>query len=185
MHLICLLGLHDWDGCTCKRCGKTREHDWDGCKCKRCEKARDEQHVWDGCKCKRCGNTRDEQHDWDGCKCKNCEKTRDEQHSWDGYNCKRCGKPRYDNKSWDATKMRGALLLFCEEGLVQIAGDRLTHSSLMRIAEDLEKQLSQQHFNFLMEAFVESGNRDAFGSIVLTKFNDEIVDYIAKTIDLT
>ena len=69
-------------------------HIWDGCKCKRCGKTRDEQHDWDGCKCKRCGRARDEQHDWNGCKCKRCGKIRDEQHDWYGYRCKRCGLTR-------------------------------------------------------------------------------------------
>ena len=47
----CKLGIHDWDGCTCNRCGKQR----------------DKGHVLDeenikqgsisGCKCKKCGKT--------------------------------------------------------------------------------------------------------------------------------
>jgi len=63
---LCDIGRHDWHGCKCKRCGKTRDesHEWDGCKCKCCGKTRDESHYWDGCTCKRCGVTRDEQHNW-------------------------------------------------------------------------------------------------------------------------
>jgi len=93
---------HDWDGCKCKRCDKTRDeqHDWDGCKCKRCDKIRDEQHNWDGCKCKRCGKVRDEQHDWDGCKCKRCYKIGFERHDWNECKCKRCGYIRDDQHEW-------------------------------------------------------------------------------------
>ena len=61
--------------CWCTKCGFA-EHDWDGCKCKSCLRTRNEQHDWDGCKCKRCGATRDERHDWDGDRCKRCRKTR-------------------------------------------------------------------------------------------------------------
>lgn len=34
----CLLGQHDWDGCTCRNCPTTRdaEHEADGCRCRRC-----------------------------------------------------------------------------------------------------------------------------------------------------
>lgn len=49
--IMCKLGIHDWDGCTCRRCGKQR----------------DKGHVLDrdnikegrisGCKCKKCGKT--------------------------------------------------------------------------------------------------------------------------------
>ena len=69
---------HDWDGCTCKLCGLTRNegHDWDGCKCMRCGKTREEGHDWDGCTCKRCGKTRNEGHDWRGDRCARCNRTR-------------------------------------------------------------------------------------------------------------
>ena len=38
-------------------------HDWEGCKCRQCGRTRDERHDWDGCKCRRCGLVRDEGHD--------------------------------------------------------------------------------------------------------------------------
>ena len=36
----CMMGLHDWDGCVCRRCGKQRDrdHDRDGCRCRKCGK---------------------------------------------------------------------------------------------------------------------------------------------------
>lgn len=36
--LLCLLGIHDWRGCTCFRCGKKRDiyHSFKGCTCERC-----------------------------------------------------------------------------------------------------------------------------------------------------
>jgi hypothetical protein len=39
MNFKCLLG-HQWNGCKCDRCGKTRDeqHDWDGAHCKICSK---------------------------------------------------------------------------------------------------------------------------------------------------
>lgn len=56
----CLFG-HRWDGCKCKRCGRTREkkHDWNGCVCRRCGRKRDKDHDWDGCVCRRCGKKQD------------------------------------------------------------------------------------------------------------------------------
>ena len=52
---------HDWDGCKCSKCGKTRDeqHDWsDDCeKCSKCGKIRSEQHAWIKNKCSKCGKT--------------------------------------------------------------------------------------------------------------------------------
>ena len=45
MPVRCLLGLHDWRGCTCQGCGKVRDsgHDLDGnCVCRVC---RQERHT--------------------------------------------------------------------------------------------------------------------------------------------
>lgn len=36
-------------------------HDWDGCKCIKCGRTRDEGHLFDGCNCKRCGKA---VHNW-------------------------------------------------------------------------------------------------------------------------
>ena len=41
------LVAHDWDKCTCLRCGEERQHDWNGCKCERCGQTRDERHDWE------------------------------------------------------------------------------------------------------------------------------------------
>ncbi len=64
---------HQWNGCTCEKCGATRDeqHDLDGCTCRRCEKV---QHDLDNCKCKRCGAI---VHD--GCVCSRCGEG---QHDW-------------------------------------------------------------------------------------------------------
>ncbi|MCL2059454.1 MAG: hypothetical protein FWH01_10425 [Oscillospiraceae bacterium] len=78
--------------CWCDKCGFA-DHDWDGCKCKRCLRTRDESHDWDGCKCRRCGAVRDELHDWDGCKCTRCKKTIEHEPDASG-RCRRCGRVR-------------------------------------------------------------------------------------------
>jgi len=105
MAFKCKIGLHSWNGCKCKDCGKTRDeqHDWnkDCEKCSICGKTRDEQHDWNGCKCSKCGKTRDEEHKWwNGCKCPKCGKTRDEQHKWHGCKCSKCGKTRDEQHEW-------------------------------------------------------------------------------------
>ena len=107
--MACFFG-HKWDGCKCKKCGKTRDeqHDFDLCKgkCKRCGKTQVEQHDWQGCKCTECGKTRDEQHDFNLCKgkCKRCGKTQAEQHNWEGCKCKKCGKIRNEQHDWIGCK---------------------------------------------------------------------------------
>jgi len=82
MSIKCIFGLHIWEGCKCKRCGKTQnnDHDWS----KSCEK------------CVRCGLTRANAHEWDGCKCKRCAKTQNRNHDWskDCEKCARCGMAR-------------------------------------------------------------------------------------------
>ena len=98
MNLMCTVGIHDWNGCECQKCGKIRDkgHDWteDCQKCAKCGKTRDENHKWDGCRCTVCSKTRDEDHKWDGCRCTACDKTRDEGHHWDRCKCTACGKTR-------------------------------------------------------------------------------------------
>ena len=63
MFIKCLFSSHDWDGCKCRRCGKTRDeqHDWDRCKCKRCGEINPDMHEWVGCICTFCNA---ENHDW-------------------------------------------------------------------------------------------------------------------------
>jgi hypothetical protein len=55
MTVSCTLGLHNWNGCKCIKCGKVRDegHDW-GKDCKKCE---------------RCGATRNNPARLNGCKC--------------------------------------------------------------------------------------------------------------------
>ena len=84
MNLKCALGLHEWSGCQCSKCGKTRDegHDWR----KDCEK------------CSKCGKTRDEGHDWikDCEKCSKCGKTRQGAHFWVETGCSKCGRKPCD-----------------------------------------------------------------------------------------
>ena len=54
----CKIGIHDWNGCTCRRCGKQRDeaHNWYGCKCATCGKTRNEFHCFNNpCVCAKCG----------------------------------------------------------------------------------------------------------------------------------
>jgi hypothetical protein len=59
MNLLCVIGFHAWSGCTCLRCGKTRNnnHHWDACICDVCGKMRDKNHIWKDGKCIKCGKT--------------------------------------------------------------------------------------------------------------------------------
>ena len=59
----------------------SNNHQYSGCKCTVCNKTRDEEHSWNGCKCTVCNRTRDE-HDWNGCTCRNCGEIRDIGHKW-------------------------------------------------------------------------------------------------------
>jgi Ankyrin repeats (many copies)/HEAT repeats/PBS lyase HEAT-like repeat len=119
MNLKCRLGFHEGTGCTCSKCGKTRneEHDWkarkygwEGQWCEKCAKCYKENnaHIWNGCKCARCSDTRDEGHDWIGCKCARCNNARDEGHEWNGCKCVKCNKTRDDEHDWsrDCTQCR-------------------------------------------------------------------------------
>lgn len=48
MRIKCIVGFHEWNGCRCVHCGKTRDdgHDWNGCRCAHCGKTRDDGHKW-------------------------------------------------------------------------------------------------------------------------------------------
>jgi uncharacterized protein (TIGR02145 family) len=63
MSLKCMLGLHDWNGCVCRECNKTRDqgHNWSGnCeKCSTCGMERHEFHLWENDRCSACGKERD------------------------------------------------------------------------------------------------------------------------------
>jgi ankyrin repeat protein len=96
MNLSCLFG-HNWKGCKCTRCGKTRDmdHDWSkDCEhCSMCNKTRTDKHDWskDCVVCAVCGKTRTNRHVVKGCTCQICGK---EFHKWDGCICIKCGKIR-------------------------------------------------------------------------------------------
>jgi hypothetical protein len=105
--------VHDWDGCTCRKCGESRGgvdesgHAWDGCVCTKCGRKRPvehDSHAWDGCVCTKCGETKPievEGHAWQGCVCQRCGAKRDDQHAWDGCKCKACGARRDSGHAWD------------------------------------------------------------------------------------
>lgn len=80
---------HKWNGCVCRRCGKTRDenHIWDGCKCRRCYKTRNWAHSWKECRCLKCNTTR---HHWDKCTCRFCGITDHRQIRHGACTC--CGK---------------------------------------------------------------------------------------------
>ena len=151
MNFRCFVGLHEWRGCFCKVCGKTRHdwngcvcrkcsakrdelHEWDGCKCKKCGKSRKEgQHEWDGCRCKKCGQTRrDGEHDWDGCRCKKCHEKRNEGHDWDGCKCKRCGETRNEGHNWDDCDCRR-----CGEVMDGIGAGSMSHPQIVQYLRDI------------------------------------------------
>ncbi len=74
--------IHKWDGCRCRKCGKTRdsEHDWNGCKCRKCGRTRNEGHryiyrpvwkegsgkkkSWCSGTCRICSTVMDTEHDY-------------------------------------------------------------------------------------------------------------------------
>lgn len=76
MTIRCFLSFHNWVGCKCSVCGKTRDegHEWnkDCEKCVRCGGARTSAHKWAGCRCSTCGKTRDQDHDWKNGRCTRC-----------------------------------------------------------------------------------------------------------------
>jgi uncharacterized protein (TIGR02145 family) len=63
MSLRCKLGIHEWDGCVCRRCSGKRDkhHDWSkDCEvCARCGRSRKEIHRFDYERCTVCGKERD------------------------------------------------------------------------------------------------------------------------------
>ena len=115
MELKCILGFHNWTGCKCLKCGKTREegHDWsaDCEKCVTCGRRRDNEHDWsnDCEKCATCGKKLSNTHNWNGCKCLRCGKTRDQEHQWicedqEDDRCFICGATRDHVHLWDECK---------------------------------------------------------------------------------
>jgi hypothetical protein len=86
MGITCSLRFHNWNGCRCTKCGKTR----------------DEGHTWskDCEKCSVCGRTRKEAHIYHGCKCTLCGMVRDEEHQWEGDTCRVCGSEKSTAQLW-------------------------------------------------------------------------------------
>ena len=96
MNLICIIKGHQWDGCTCTRCGTVRneQHDVSGC-------------TADGCSgtCRICGQLID--HDWEA-----VSSVVVEEGTYDStgrsasditetvYRCRRCGKEKTVRTGW-------------------------------------------------------------------------------------
>ena len=78
----CKVGIHSWQHCKCRQCGKIRY----------------DKHVWKGCTCTHCRTTRDIEHLWKGCRCSQCGKTRDTGHTVTGVHCTICGGLNYVGK---------------------------------------------------------------------------------------
>jgi HEAT repeat protein len=76
MSISCSIGFHNWKGCKCAICGKSRDqaHDWskDCEKCSKCGQVRVNQHKWNGCRCLLCGVTRANNHPWHEGSCLVC-----------------------------------------------------------------------------------------------------------------
>lgn len=113
--LLCLIGKHDWLGCTCMKCGMHRDegHEWmagwggwkETCKCGRCGATRDVHHDFSkDCRvCSVCGKSlseEDAQHDFFfACRCRLCGK--DTEHQWNGgCKCTRCNSTRDEGHAW-------------------------------------------------------------------------------------
>jgi hypothetical protein len=128
MNLPCLFH-HQWDGCTCHRCGQTRdaEHSWNGCLCARCGLKRNQEHDWEviDChrRCRRCGWRGDESHAFEGCVCRHCGAVR---HAWKAGKCTLCGlicthpevSPQIEGEGFDeetAITFHGQLVNVCKQ----------------------------------------------------------------------
>ena len=100
---------------VCANCGMTQElHDFDGCTCRVCGKRRDSNHrftQYDRAKCLEtceiCGKTQP-RHDWNHCVCKVCGQKRDSNHDFKRLpgvcreKCSVCGKERGAAHMFDA-----------------------------------------------------------------------------------
>ena len=120
--LLCSAGVHSWDACRCRRCGRYRKtgHIWEHCQCRKCHASRDTDHLWEGCRCRVCRKTRDEGHVWlqfrCGARCSTCGSRRGEDHVWrlvgsgrsrggmhdsyETYKCEHCGESTIYADSW-------------------------------------------------------------------------------------
>jgi uncharacterized membrane protein YhaH (DUF805 family) len=111
---------HKWewkkDRCqnVCANCGMTQEkHDYDGCTCRVCGKRQDINHrftQYDRAKCQEtceiCGKTRP-RHDWNHCVCRVCGEKRDSNHDFKRLpgvcreKCSVCGKEQNASHKFD------------------------------------------------------------------------------------
>jgi hypothetical protein len=149
---FCKIGIHSWGGCTCLKCGTTRnrDHHWDGCMCAQCGQTRSSNHRWNGCICTLCGKWRDKEHLWDACKCAVCGQTRKSDHRWDDCcTCEVCGLSAHKNAlviceacgtPMDITTISGNVgaILFDVFGFARLAtvyiGDNFDFASIARRA---------------------------------------------------
>ncbi len=122
MSFKCNIGIHDWDGCTCKNCGKIRDdhHDLsvDCEKCSKCGQVINDNHDWshDCEKCFKCGKTREDAHSWshDCEKCSDCGKTRIDKHQMENGMCTVCGHGVFndaDGKVYQIVKIAGQVIM--------------------------------------------------------------------------
>lgn len=123
MSIKCKLGVHQWNGCQCSVCGKTRDdhHDLslDCEKCARCGQAVINNHDWsrDCEKCAKCGKTRENLHSWDkDCeKCSKCGQTRQNKHDMIRGLCIICGHGRFnddtDGKTYEVVKIGTQIMM--------------------------------------------------------------------------
>ena len=138
MKLSCIIG-HKWNGCTCERCGQTRDEGHDfrpgerACreKCAVCGRVRDTAHLWQGCKCERCGATRATGHDY---------------RSVEGapiVRCERCGGTAVPMGDIARTDMQ-AIFTALEAGHFSLAQQQITGSMTADLSalEEIEQALS-------------------------------------------
>ena len=127
MSVTCNIGFHKWEGCTCSKCGATRDEHHvytnDCGTCTKCGKVNDELHDWskDCEKCAKCGKARADHHNWlNNCeKCSKCGKVRPGAHQFVSGICKICGHGTFiderDGKTYKVIKIGTQILM--EENL--------------------------------------------------------------------
>lgn len=144
-NLLCKLGLHEWKGCKCARCGETRdeEHSWDGCKCTKCRRTRDEEHSWDGCKCTKCGKVRDTGHKIENYKCQKCGRTMPHSHQWSDFLCSICG-------AIEPGAMEKILDELCQIAARQDRSDKARTRELGEIIYEVGKVMFLKQMNILV-----------------------------------
>jgi uncharacterized protein (TIGR02145 family) len=136
MGLKCKLGVHNWDGCQCIICGKTRNEHHDLSKdcetCAKCGQTVENNHNWtkDCERCSKCGKIREDFHSWK----QNCEK------------CSKCGQKRYDKH-----QMENGLCNLCGHGVFKDDSDGKVYKVVkigdqILMAENYAKKLESGNF---------------------------------------